>query len=189
MNDGFMHPAYPGAGAVLVLPGVARLRADRARLRRRRGDSQDAAGIQGRADDGAGVSESAEHRPQGVRQEVRRLSQDAVRAACCRRSRRSRRRSTRRCRSDAARAHGGERRRTISACSCSPARRCSAHNQVDEAIPLLERARAIFPGVRRRRQPVRAARDCCTRRRATSRKQAEVLDEVDVAHARRTRRR
>ena len=32
MNDGFMHPAYPRAGAVLVLPGVARLRADRARL-------------------------------------------------------------------------------------------------------------------------------------------------------------
>ena len=77
---------------------------------------------------------------------------------------------------DAVVAAGGQVARTISACSCSPAQALIAHNEVDEAIPLLEKARDDVPRVRRRRQPVRGARDRSTRRRATSRKQADVLD-------------
>ena len=79
MNDGFMHPAFPQQVQLLVLPGVARLRADRARLRRAARWSRCCRRTRTARRRTSGLSARAEHRHQGVRQEVRRLYPNAVR--------------------------------------------------------------------------------------------------------------
>ena len=76
-----LHAAGVSAAAdLLVLPGVARRRADRARLRSAR-DRRHAQRVQDGRDHGAGVSARAQDEPRGVRREVRRVHQGAVREA------------------------------------------------------------------------------------------------------------
>ena len=84
MNDGFMHPAYPEQvqfsyyQASLVCELIARDFGEPAILKMLQAYKDG-------ADDRSGLSESAQHRPQGVRQEVRRLPEYALRGRCSRR--------------------------------------------------------------------------------------------------------